>query len=333
MAAGLVLAGSLSYPNSARGGSAAIFARQDSPRVHGAGPPRLLSRAKTVRFEAGKAPAAVEKAGAVSNAIPAETVQRQGQGPSVPLNVSNEVDWNDLVQTFDTGRVRISLLDGSFLNIGARSTMRIVMHNPQSQQTQVIMTLGHMRGEVIKLTKPGASFQVQTQTAVIGVVGTIFLIEALPNLTRVYCLEGLVTVRNINAAIAGEVTLHPGESTTVRRDLPPTAAVLENTASLQSEESQSEIQPTMTRAGAPPAAPVRSLTGTTRLAAMATAGTLATAAVFSGLANSKAGQAHDASLQAVSTANAALVSATNAAAAAAQAAASLNPPPPSCGCQ
>jgi hypothetical protein len=76
---------------------------------------------------------------------------------------------------------------------------------------------------------------VQTQTAIIGGVGSVLLVHAFPNVTEVYCVEGLCSVQNINPAIAGQVTLHAGESTTVPRGLPPTAPVQPSDAQLQSQ--------------------------------------------------------------------------------------------------
>jgi hypothetical protein len=103
--------------------------------------------------------------------------------------------------------------------------MRITKHDAQSQQTQVELQLGRLRGEVAKITKPGGSFQVKTNTAVIGVVGTIFTAQALRNTTRVSCIGGTVSVQNVNPAITGVVTLQAGQSTSVPINAPPSNPV------------------------------------------------------------------------------------------------------------
>ena len=165
---------------------AEVVADRCDLEILGRGAPIHLAQGRFARLEAGARPAvpgrpaapqAARKAGTVTGAIPSETVKPQGQGEAVPLKLQDSVNWQDVVETQNTGRVRISLLDGSVLNVGARSVMRIVEHNPQTQQTQVELTLGKMRSQVVKLTKPGSGFQVKTQTAVIGVVGTIFVVE------------------------------------------------------------------------------------------------------------------------------------------------------------
>jgi ferric-dicitrate binding protein FerR (iron transport regulator) len=228
------------------GNRAEIIADSGDAEILGHGRPIYLAQGKFARLEAGIPPGAPQtgrRAGTVNAAIPAETIQRQGQGQALTLKVNDGVDWQDVVQTENTGRVRIQLLDGSVLNVGARSVMRIVEHNPQTQQTQVELTLGKMRSQVVKLTKSGSSFQVKTQTAVIGVVGTIFVVEAESDSTKVTCIEGEVTVQNINPAVQGQVHLNPGETTTVPADAVPSPASAANVADLQTAIERTEIPP------------------------------------------------------------------------------------------
>jgi ferric-dicitrate binding protein FerR (iron transport regulator) len=231
-----------------RGRSAEVFAEQGRVAIHGPAllrGPQILAPGKVARLGAGGPQAAGEQAGKVSNAIPAEVVQREGKGAEIQLKVPDPVHWEDVVRTLKTGRVRIALLDGSFLNVGARSVMRIVKHDVQSQQTEVELQLGRLRGEVVKITKPGGSFQVRTQTAVIGVVGTIFVIDAQARLTRVSCIQGALSVRNINPAIVGTATLQAGQSTMVPAGVAPASPVSTVSRQLQQEVRQ-------TNAGEPP---------------------------------------------------------------------------------
>jgi len=167
------------------------------------GTPVLLSAGKSVRLEAGAPQGGGVQAGKVVAEIPRGVILRVGQTAETPLKLSDAVSWNDVVRTLDRGRVRIALLDGSTMNVGARSTMRVVKHDPQSQQTEIELTLGRMRSEVVRLTKTDAKYEVRTQTAVIGVVGTIHEIHATPDSTHVWCIVGLCTVRNLNPLIQG----------------------------------------------------------------------------------------------------------------------------------
>ena len=219
----------------ASGRVAQIFADRGRVEVRGRGQARLLLPGKSLRLEAGMPQAAGQPAGKVANAIPDETLQHSGQAAQAPLKVHDGVLWEDTVRTLGNGRVRIALEDGSLINIGARSVMRITKHDAQSQQTEIELQLGKLRGQVVKLSKPGASFQVKTNTAVIGVVGTILIIDALPNLTHVRCLEGMVNVKNLNPAIAGETTLHAGEQTHVGAGQAPAPAAPSPPAEISSD--------------------------------------------------------------------------------------------------
>ncbi|MGA2608981.1 MAG: FecR domain-containing protein [Terriglobia bacterium] len=170
----------------------------------------------------GGAPTSDGRDGTVTIAGSGDVIQHQGQGEEIPLKVGDGVYLDDVFRALKTGRFRIALVDGSFLNVCAPSVMRITKDDAQTQQTQVELRLGLMRAEVVKLTKAGASFQVQTRTATSSVSGSVLFAHALLDLTQVCSVEGLCWVRNINPAIVGQVTLRAGQCTTVPTGLPPT---------------------------------------------------------------------------------------------------------------
>lgn len=187
------------------------------------------TRAQVLQPKANRAPqgsggaqtSGSQQAGEVINAIPDEVVDRQGATSALPLKVSDAVYWQDVVRTLDQGRVRIRLLDDSFLNVGARSSMKIIQHDPGTQQTRIELTLGSLRGEVKKVTKRGGNFEIQTPTAVIGVVGTVLEVEASETDTRVHVLEGKVRVRNRDPKMKRQVIVHEGDETHIARKMPP----------------------------------------------------------------------------------------------------------------
>jgi ferric-dicitrate binding protein FerR (iron transport regulator) len=265
------------------GRTAAIFNDRGRVEIHGAGAPLILPAGKHVQLEAGGPQGGPQQAGTVNAAIPAETVTRRGQTAEIALKIQDALNWEDLVKTLRTGRVRIALLDGSFLNIGARSQMKITKHDPQSQATEVEMTVGRLRAEVVKLTKPGASFQVKTQTAVIGVVGTVFALQAAHNFTRVHCIEGMVSVRNLNPAIIGTTTLRAGQMSTIGRGVPPTGAIHAPTGQIQTQINRTTVAPPGGGAAAPAAM--------SNITSAASTGTGTTSSALSGVAASSAGAA------------------------------------------
>lgn len=325
-----------------------IFADRGRVEVRSAGRSSVIPTGQWFHPEAGaQAGTAGRRAGSVSAEIP-RVVRHPSQTPKteVPLQLNSEVNWHDIVQTIQRGRVRITMLDGSVLNVGANSHMEIVEHNAQAQQTTIELTLGKMRAEVKKLTKPNAHFEVKTQTAVIGVVGTIFIVQALRNLTRVWCIEGVVTVQNINPAVQGKTILHAGQFTSVPRTFPPASAAQTPPTQMQTEISQTNVasvpgaevapgvtettMPSMPSASAAGAGANAATAGAATGRAVSTPTSLAmsgteaaaggTAAALSGIAISKASSATSAASQAQTSAQAAVTAADNAATAASNAA-------------
>jgi ferric-dicitrate binding protein FerR (iron transport regulator) len=186
-------------------------------------------------------PAAVEPAAIIREIIPEEVVQRRGESGALPLQLRDNINVEDTVRTLKNGKVRLELPDGSFLNLGARSVMRIVHQDAAAQHTQVELTLGEMRAEVAKLTKPDANFEVRTMTAKISTIGAKVIVRALTNLTEVYCLEGACSVQNIDPSIPGQATLHDGESTSIPGGLGPTTAVETPLPQLQSQVRETDV--------------------------------------------------------------------------------------------
>jgi hypothetical protein len=129
--------------------------------------------------------------------------------------------------------------------------VRILKADVQSQQTQVELSHGLMRAEVVKFNKPYANFKIRTMTAAIGLDSSGAVIHALDNLTEIYCLQGVCSVQNVDAAIPGAVTLHAGESTTVPGGLPPTPSAPINSDQLQSQLDLTEVGPPTVVAGSP----------------------------------------------------------------------------------
>ena len=267
-------------------GSTAIANLQGRVLVHRWGSPLVLPAGQSVRLEAGAAPTAGQLAGKVGAAIPQEIIQRVGQTTEVTLKLSDPVNWNDVIRTLRHGRVRIELLDGSTMNVGAHSTLRVVKHDVESQQTVVELSLGRLRSEVVKLSKPQATFEVRTQTAVIGVVGTVHEILATPKRTAVWCRVGTCTTRNIDPAIAGTATLNAGYFVIILRGMPPSLPVPAVPSGLQAQAAQTNVA--TTGAAPPPTVGLPAPTGAVQTAAsVVRVGSGAGAAGMSGAAATK----------------------------------------------
>ncbi len=165
-------------------------------------------------------PAEDARAGAVSALLPRGVAERAGSEKDLALH--DAVFWNDLVKTIDLGRMRILLEDQSVLNIGARSSMRIVPASGASRLSNLELEFGRFRAKVIEKVGTSERVVITTPTAALGVVGTHFYVRGDEKEATVIVFEGKVQVRNSSPKISGEQTLLAGELTTVLRDQPPT---------------------------------------------------------------------------------------------------------------
>ena len=160
------------------------------------------------------------RAGEVSRVIPAVSIGRGAK--TITASAKSEVEWQDLINTQSGGRARIGLDDGSVLNLGSDSSMKVIKHDAGAQQTNLELTYGRLRTQAQKIAKPDGEFQVHTPAGVAGVVGTDFYIEYVNNVMNVIVFEGFVRVCNLAGLC---VVLKPGQITTVRQgdnSAPPT---------------------------------------------------------------------------------------------------------------
>ena len=97
-----------------------------------------------------------------------------------------------------TGRAHIALNDGSQLNLGSDSSLRILQHDAQAQQTSLDLLVGRMRGKITKLTRPGAKFEIHTPVGIAGLVGTDFSLLVTNDYTELMVFEGAVRFTNLS---------------------------------------------------------------------------------------------------------------------------------------
>src|ERR1700756_2244983 len=149
---------------------------------------------------------------------------------SAPAKVKDDLQWNDLLQTGSSGRVRAGLADGSILSLGSNSELRVVQHDAASQQTSLEVNFGKVRSKVVKITQPSGKFEMKTPNAVIGVVGTDFYVGYEANRTTVICYTGQVTVtplgnakvlHNSGQASGNSIAVSAGQMVVISTELPP----------------------------------------------------------------------------------------------------------------
>lgn len=154
-----------------------------------------------------------QRAGEVSRVIPAVSIARGAK--TLPASAKSAVDWQDLVNTQVNARARIALDDGSVLNVGSESSIKVVKHDAGAQQTELELTYGKLRTQAQKIAKPDGKFEVRTPAGVAGVVGTDFFLgyDSTTNTMNVTVFEGFVKVCNLAGVC---VIVKAGQMTSVR---------------------------------------------------------------------------------------------------------------------
>jgi len=172
----------------------------------------LLSLVITIPADISAEPqAGGQHAGEISRMIPAVSIARGSK--TLNASVKTAVEWQDLLNTKADGRARVALEDGSVLNVGSDSTMKVVKHDAAAQQTELELTVGRLRAQAQKISKPDGKFEVHTPAGVAGVVGTDVYVDYQNNVMNVIVFEGFVRVCNLAGVC---VVLKAGQMTTLR---------------------------------------------------------------------------------------------------------------------
>jgi len=144
--------------------------------------------------------AAGPEAGQISRLLPHVQIDRSSQ--VLVATVSDRVYWNDGLRSGPTGRAHITLKDGSQLNLGSDSSLRILQHDAQAQQTSLDLLVGRIRGNITKLSRPGAKFEIHTPVGVAGLVGTDLSLEVTNDYVELMVFEGEVRFTTLNGQTA-----------------------------------------------------------------------------------------------------------------------------------
>jgi hypothetical protein len=191
----------------------------------------------------GPQPPEEERAGSVTAEIPRGQIARLAE--TLPAEVNADIFWNDIVQTAQRGRVRITLLDTSILNIGPQATFRVVAHDEKTGQSELYLMTGQMRARVKKGSGDKQKFTVRTDAAVLGVIGTDFFVGAKSDETTVTVYEGSVRVRSSDPDVTGETRVNAGETLTVKKGEPPPPAMPATLQQLEESLRDTDVGPAL----------------------------------------------------------------------------------------
>jgi hypothetical protein len=156
-------------------------------------------------------------------------VSHDGQDKFETLAEGSSVFSNDQIKTRDDSRVKILFPDDSIIVVGPESVFQINENvysaSGRNRQSSFKLLTGKIRVLVTKhLAASGSKFEIQTTTAVTGVRGTHFAIEAkADDETNVFTIEGELNVRNSQDEIRGSVTVSSNMMTRIKAGLVPSS--------------------------------------------------------------------------------------------------------------
>lgn len=146
-------------------------------------------------------------------------------------SAGSAVQLGDELKTGQPGQLRVVFRDDTVLNLADGSNLKIDEQVFAPEQGLFRASMKLLRGKVRALvgeyySRPGASYDVETATAVAGVRGTEFVVSYDPALevTHVVGIEGRVEVRSSRERIAQSVFIRSGEMTQIDPGKAPEAA-------------------------------------------------------------------------------------------------------------
>jgi len=129
-------------------------------------------------------------------------VMRSGQLPAIPAKLGDGMQPKDVLRTKSASKARITFMDKSTLAIGPQSKIAIedYLVDPVQKKRNAVLQLFRGVAQVVvskiyKVEEP--NFVVKTNTAIMGVRGTQFGVQILPNSSTIMNFEGLLQVGNI----------------------------------------------------------------------------------------------------------------------------------------
>lgn len=154
------------------------------------------------------------------------------QGTAITLLVVGDtVLDSDTIRTDGASELMLEMRDGSRLSIDRDSRVVLQEYLPSGQSAEVGVIRGRLRAVVSDtFSRRRNAFRVRTSTAVVGVQGTDFLVEAFAASTRITVYEGIVEVINADPTVRGSQQLTRRQTVLVRRgEAPPAPTDLQTT--------------------------------------------------------------------------------------------------------
>ena len=185
-----------------------------------------------VGFVLALAPAMVsaEEVGTIAAIEPTAEIERGGEQIAATLGAA--VQLGDTLRTGPTGRLRVVFRDESVVNLTGGTELVINEQVFRPEEGTFSSVMGVVRGKVRAMvseyySNPGASFHLETRTAVAGARGTDFVVVYDENkqVTEVVGVSGRIAVTSPVALGGNSVLVTEHEMTSVALGKLPTAPI------------------------------------------------------------------------------------------------------------
>jgi hypothetical protein len=172
--------------------------------------------------------AAGPRVGTVAALTGSVIVNPSGGGAATPLTQGAEINEGDTVQTVGESRVKLVLIDGSTLSLGAGSTIKLdhLQMKPETGALSTTLALlgGYLRAVVAKV-KGGAQFQIVSPSMVAAVRGTDWIEQLNAGVTQIFVAQGFVSASGTAAYAGDRVLLTAGQGVSFSAAAPHTPVV------------------------------------------------------------------------------------------------------------
>lgn len=155
-------------------------------------------------------------------------ISRDGLDDMIEVEDNESLYKGDVILTAKGSRAKILLNDDSILNLSGGSTFKIRDFVHKKKKAFRFVSFKMITGSVRTLVSKyfggkGSGFEIATDTAVVGVKGTDFIVDiAKDGTSEVFSLSGKVTTRGPSEAADKAVILRPGYKTRAVRGKRPT---------------------------------------------------------------------------------------------------------------
>ena len=192
----------------------------------------LLAIATFAGFLLALAPtmAPAEEVGTIAAIEPTAEIERGGE--QIPVTLGAAVLLGDTLRTGPTGKLRVVFRDESVVNLTGGTELVVNEQVFKPEEGTFTSVLGVVRGKVRAMvseyySNPGASFQVETRTAVAGARGTDFVVvyDERRETTDVVGVSGRIAVSSPLALEGSSVLVTEREMTSVALGKLPTAPI------------------------------------------------------------------------------------------------------------